>query len=340
MQFAHTMGAVWVLIGLAAFSFGWCIFSAYRSDMTQARERIAGGSLMAYTRCGPVEYAIAGDGLPVLLAHGAGGGYDQGLDLGAPLSNGGFRVIAVSRFGYLRSPLPADASAAAQADVYACLLDALGIEHVAMMGASAGAPSAMQFALRHPARCTALVLLVPAAYVPRPDGAPSVHPVSDRSPRGTSFLFDAALNSDFLFWLAPRINRGIVERAVLGTPPEVVEHAGPAEQARVARLIEHILPVTPRRLGLANDANVVSSLPRYDLERIAVPTLAISMADDLYGTYDGARYTAAHIPGARFIGHPEGGHLAVGHQQEVSAAIAAFLKAHAADETEARKPAS
>ena len=87
--------------------------------------RVASGSLMADTRCGPIEYASVGEGLPVLLVHGAGGGFDQGLDLGGPLSPHGFRVIAMSRFGYLRTPLPADASAAAQADAHAALLDAL-----------------------------------------------------------------------------------------------------------------------------------------------------------------------------------------------------------------------
>ena len=50
------------------------------------------------------------------------------------------------------------------------------------------------------------------------------------------------------------------------------------------------------------------------------------MADDLFGTYDGARYSAEHIPRARFISYPSGGHLWVGHQKEVMAEIAAFLK--------------
>src|SRR6185503_12072375 len=105
-----------------------------------------------------------------------------------------FRVIAMSRFGYLRTPLPADASPAAQADAHACLLDALKISRAAVIGASAGAPSSMQFALRHPDRCSALVLLVPAAYVPRADSAPSM-----KTPAWTKFLFDTALRSDFLF---------------------------------------------------------------------------------------------------------------------------------------------
>jgi pimeloyl-ACP methyl ester carboxylesterase len=277
--------------------------------------------LIAQTRCGPIEYADVGEGPPVLLAHGAGGGFDQGVAFGEPLAGSGLRVIAMSRFGYLRTPLPQDASAAAQADAHACLLDALGIRQAAVIGASAGAPSAMQFALRHPDRCSALVLLVPAAYVPRPGGAPPM-----RTPAWTEFLFETALRSDFLFWLAPRISRSTVMRAILATPPAVVEDASAPEQARVAEMLEQILPVSPRRLGLLNDAAVTSSLQRYELERIAAPTLVISVADDLFGTFDAARYTAEHVPGARFIGYPSGGHLWVGHQDEVVSEIADFLR--------------
>jgi CubicO group peptidase (beta-lactamase class C family) len=51
----------------------------------------------------------------------------------------GFRIIAPSRIGYLRIPLPQDASPAAQADAYACLLDALNISKVAVVGVSAEA---------------------------------------------------------------------------------------------------------------------------------------------------------------------------------------------------------
>lgn len=128
---------------------------------------------------------------------------------------GGFRVIALSRFGYLRTPLPADASAAVQADVHACLLDALNIRRAAIIGASAGAPSAMQFALRHKERTAVLVLLVPAAYVPRPGGA-----LPMKTPAGLEFLFDTALNSDFLFWLAPGLRvTPCYARSSLPRPP-------------------------------------------------------------------------------------------------------------------------
>src|SRR5579872_2132543 len=74
-------------------------------------------------------------------------------------------------------------------------------------------------------------------------------------------------------------------------------------------MMRHILPVSRREKSIWNDATISPVLPRYDLERIHVPTLLISAEDDLCGTYPSARYTAAHIPGARFVGYPTGGHL-------------------------------
>jgi 2-hydroxy-6-oxonona-2,4-dienedioate hydrolase len=71
---------------------------------------------------------------------------------------------------------------------------------------------------------------------------------------------------------------------------------------------------------------VTSSIPRYALERVATPTLAISLEDDLFGTFDAARYSAEHIPRARFIGYPSGGHVWVGHQDDVMREITTFLK--------------
>jgi pimeloyl-ACP methyl ester carboxylesterase len=296
-------------------------YADYCRDINRAYARISTGSQLAQTRCGPIEYAMAGEGPPLLSIHGAGGGFDQGLELAEPLARAGFRVIAMSRFGYLRTPLPPDASPAAQADAHACLLDALNIKRVAVLGTSAGGPSSLQFALRHLERTAALVLLVPAAYAPRPNEAPPMH-----TPRGTPFLFDTALRSDFLFWAMGRLAHDTFIRAILGTPPEVVASASADERARVEQLLEHILPVSPRRLGLLNDAAVMSSLSRYELEKITAPTLAISTPDDLYGTFDGARYTAEHVPHARFVGYPNGGHLLVGHSAEADAQIVAFLR--------------
>jgi pimeloyl-ACP methyl ester carboxylesterase len=315
--------ALWSSVGTVAGIAGWLAASTYRRDLAAARARVAAGSSVANTPHGPVEYALAGEGPPILTVHGAGGGYDQGLDVGGPLIKKGFRLIAVSRFGYLRTPLPEDASAEAQADAHASLLDTLRISRAAVLGVSAGAPSALQFALRHPDRCAALVLLSPALYVPREGDAASL-----KTPSWTAAVFDTALRSDFLFWLAMRLSRPVMVRALLGTLPEVINEASPAERSKVAMTLEHLLPVVPRRPGLINDARVVASLPPYDPRNVKVPLLAISMADDLYGTLDGARYAAEHVPGACFIGYSDGGHLCVGHTDALTAAIAEFLISH------------
>jgi pimeloyl-ACP methyl ester carboxylesterase len=55
--------------------------------------------------------------------------------------------------------MPADATPADQADAYALLLDNLAIRQVDVIGISAGATSALQFALRHPDRITHLVIM-------------------------------------------------------------------------------------------------------------------------------------------------------------------------------------
>ena len=94
-------------------------------------------------------------------------------------------------------------------------------------------------------------------------------------------LLDTALRFDFLFWAASQVAHDAFVRSILGTPPELVARAPAPEQARIQQVLDHILPVSPRRMGLLNDARVVSALPRYDLEKIAAPTLAISAADDL-----------------------------------------------------------
>jgi 2-hydroxy-6-oxonona-2,4-dienedioate hydrolase len=314
------LAKVAILIFVLLLALVTWMYVRYRADLGQQWERISGHSLIAETPCGPIEYAVAGNGAPVMVVHGAGGGFDQGLDLAGPLLAENVQVIAMSRFGYLRTPLPKDASAAAQADAHLCLMNALGIERAAILGVSAGGPSAMQFAIRHPDRTAALLLLVPAAYHP---GATAITP-----PSGTRLLFDTALRSDFLFWLAIKAAPETVVRAILGTPPEVVRKADRTEQERVQQVMMHILPVSPRRLGLLNDAEVTSTLPRYELERITAPTLTISLKDDGYGTYGGAHYTAEQVAGARFIGYEEGGHILVGHSREMTKETARFLLEH------------
>jgi len=288
--------------------------------MRNARERVRVGSQLVQTPCGGIEYAVAGEGQPVLVVHGAGGGFDQGLEIAAPVLGQGYQLIAVSRFGYLRTPLPEDASPEAQADAYACLLDALQVARAVVVGVSAGGPSAMQFALRHPGRTAALVLLAPASYSPQHERGPD-----QRLTPGRRRLLEKAMGADLLFWLLVRHAPGFSLRVILGTPPELVARASAEERADIHAMLQHVLPVSLRRKGLVNDAAVMLALPRYELERIAAPTLIMAAEDDGYGVYDGARYSAEHMPQARFVGFESGGHLAAGHRDETADEVASLL---------------
>src|SRR5829696_10418033 len=114
---------VFVLVVFVAVTY-----PRFRADVQPNRERLLSESdIVATEEFGDIEYAVQGKGLPVLLVHGAGGGYDQGLLIGENYVGDGHRFIAPSRFGYLRSSIREGGSPAAQADAYATLLDALGV---------------------------------------------------------------------------------------------------------------------------------------------------------------------------------------------------------------------
>ncbi|MCK4790965.1 MAG: hypothetical protein KAV87_44940 [Desulfobacteraceae bacterium] len=104
-----------IILFVTAVVFVALTYPRYQHDMHEAQERLLTGSQVIQTNSGPIEYATVGDGYPVLVVHGAGGGYDQGLIV-AQFEGDDFRRIAISRFGYLRTPLPANASPAAMAD--------------------------------------------------------------------------------------------------------------------------------------------------------------------------------------------------------------------------------
>ncbi len=301
------------------------IWWQFHTDIAIARARTLQGSTMIETPCGAIEYADAGEGIPLLAVHGSGGGYDQGMGFAAPLTARGIRVIAMSRFGYLRTPMPADASAAAQADAFVCLLDALHIPQAAVMGGSAGALSALQMAIRHPTRVSALILLVPLAYKP-PTEASSAAPMVP----WIENTMMTVLGSDFLYWSAMHLARGQLMGTVLATPPGLLDTASQAEQARVNAMIDNILPISARIAGLRSDTSASKTIAPSRLDLVTVPTLIISARDDRYGTYASAEYTASQIAGAQFMGFETGGHVWVGHNDEVMDAIAALITPHTA----------
>jgi pimeloyl-ACP methyl ester carboxylesterase len=218
----------------------------------------------------------------------------------------------------LRSAFPADPSSENQADAFVDLLDELQIETVAIAGGSAGALSAMAFAIRHPDRCAALLPLIPASYVPRDTPVQSVPP--DQMQLAMSLL-----RSDFLFWLAIATMPDFLTEALLATNPELVKAAAPDEQARARLILDSILPVSRRAEGLLNDARLAGNPAMMAIETIAAPTLAVSYEDDGFGTAAAARYIGEQVPNARVHIYPDGGHIGIGHDAETFSLIDGFL---------------
>ncbi len=314
-------------IGLAAVVF---IYLPYRRDIRAAYRRLEGlESRTTSTTCGRMEFAVRGEGFPVLLIHGAAGGIDQGLDLAADHLGPEFQVIAPSRFGYLGTPMPAGATPATQTDALACLLDELGIREAAVMTYSAGGPSAVQLALRYPERVSALVL-VSTAIADKPLALPPEPVVKPM------------ISSDFAFWLLTHPLRSLAQRMFVPASYEL----SPEEDAQVAEMMEGLLPIAPRAQGLHFDIFVTNSDPHerstaYNLEEITAPTLVVNAQDDPAANYEDAVAMSRRIPQATLLTIEEGGHMMLGNGALVRNEINRFLKEQVTPEVDdARRPAA
>ena len=281
-----------------------------RRDLSRARARLSQVPRAAVeTSFSVVEYADVGEGEPVLVIHGIFGGRDQGLECFDDLLPDR-RVLAPSRFGYLSSSLPPDATPALQADALAELLDSLGIDQIEVFGYSAGSASALQLALRHAARVRALVVMCgdwpgPTAVAP---------------PR----LVKVAYRSDAIMWLATTILGPRLLRFVAGVPSSLPLTT--FDRAKANRMIDVMFPVRERSEGILFDAYVGNpDVNEYPLEDIAVSTLIVHAQDDTMASYDAAAAAAARIPEARLVALPRGGHLMLGQQATTRAEVVQFL---------------
>ena len=302
-------------------------YRRYAVELSDARDRALSGGAVIPTAAGPMEYAALGAGDPVLVVHGTGGGWDQGLYAARSLAPFGFHLIAPSRFGYLRTPMPAAHGPADEADAFAALLDTMGIQRVAVMSFSAGTAPALQFALRHPDRVAALVLVVPAAggiLATTPDGPPA-------------WVMQVLLRFDLPMWLAMRFLPQTVSN-IVAVPHALLDSLPAAALDQYREGVRLLLPIAQRRRGMMNDSRNQTGVEGvYPLDRIAVPTLLVSAEDDLYQTLRVARAAAARIPGARVVAVESGGHLLLGRGDEIWPQVAAFLHAVRLPELQARE---
>ena len=305
------------LTGLALAGAGYTV-GAFRKARRQAGARLFGHASLIESTAGALEYAVAGNGPALMMIHGTGGGFDQGLLFAAKLRGRGFRIVAPSRFGYLGSGFPDDTSPMHQADVLVELLDYLDIDRLPVIGGSAGALTAAEFALRHPDRCSHLGLLVPAANLTNRD------PVEFTALQ--QMAVGAVLGSDFAFWALSRLAPGQMIRTLLATDPALLESVDAKERERARTILTQILPVSRKLDGLRTDGVWAGTPSPTAYERIEVPTIILSCEDDLFGTAATSRLLAERIPGAALTVFPTGGHIWLGHDDDMAELIATFIR--------------
>jgi pimeloyl-ACP methyl ester carboxylesterase len=227
-----------------------------------------------------------GEGVPVLLLHGLTATHRYVVMGSKALERSGHRVIAYDARGHGRSDPAPSPEAYEYADLVADLaglMDERGIGRAVLAGSSMGAHTLLRFALEHPERAAALVVITPA-YEP------------------ATFANPASLAN----WDA--LSEGLRNGGVEG----FVEAYG--EPAVPERWRETVVTVLRQRLSahdhLGAVADALRAVPRsrpfdtlHDLEEIDVPTVVVADRDDADPSHPlsvGEDY-ARVIPGARMV---------------------------------------
>lgn len=254
-------------------------FETWKADYVR---RLEAGSRIMETRLGPIEYADVGGGVPYLSLHGTPGGYDQSLASrnANPQAQAGVRTIAVSRPGYLRTPLSSGETFEQQADLFAALLDELSIKRVVVIASSGAGYPGLQFALRHPDRCIALIMLAPAmGYEAFPDS-------EKQTPAQLAQL-------ERMMWGA--------NDAVLASFLQGLDPTDPEQKAMAGALAMSSLPAIARNPGRENDRmqRTDRAVDNWPLKKIKVPTLIIHGTADENSDYQLSVKAAARIPNAK-----------------------------------------
>jgi len=269
--------------------------------------RIHKEGIVVETAVGPVEYQKTGSGPAVLYAHGTPGGYDQGIAFARFFSDNQCTLISPSRPGYLRTPLASGQTPEQQADLYAALLDTLGIESACIIGFSGGGPSALQFAIRHPDRCRGLAMVGAIAQrscrYERAQALPGWK-------RLLMELVEHLLVSDpFLFSILP-LTRFL--------------HKGSAVAGMLCSgTLYHL-----RAAGYENDMAQFAAMEDYPMEKVTVPTLVVHGTKDEDVPFEDAELLIKKVPGATLLALDGGDHAAFyTYAKTVMPALQDFLTA-------------
>jgi pimeloyl-ACP methyl ester carboxylesterase len=289
-------------------------YPKYSREMRTAREHLQAESGILNTDQGDIEYAVKGKGKTVLMLHGAGGGYDQGLWAGKLYLGEGYKFISVSRYGYLRSPIPKDPSVETQAALYNVLLDHLNIKKVIVVGISAGGPSATQFANDFPEKASALILLSAVSEAEAPGDKPAFYVK----------IIHLIQQSDYAYWVFTEFMQSTI-LSLMGVPPEVYQNFTPTQKEMAQEMLNIMHPMTPRYKGTVNDGKMIQR-EEVSTNHLSAPTLIIHAEDDALVSYHHAENAHKKIKQSRLIILNAGGHAMASRIDEVRQYVKEFLK--------------
>jgi len=305
------------------------------STLNTAREILPGMTIhpqIIETTLGKVEFDLTeGEGPVVLASHGGIGGVDQARLLFGWLDPAQYRLLSVSRPGYLGTPLSSGRTFEEQADLFAALLDTLGIERAAIVTLSAGGPPGYQFAMRHPNRIWALVAIDSVSgHYNIPETAGPVTWAVFMSHWGQRFM--KIIGEKKPAWLLQEIFRGIAYYNKQQIQTNINFTLRSPEALDFTRaLMATMNPYTPRVPGNENDMVLFHRLSHVHVEGVRCPALIVHGTHDAdVKFYDGV-YAYENIPGAERFWIEEGSHLGfwLGPQAVKAQAVAReFLRRH------------
>lgn len=297
-----------VILSVILFSV---LYIQFRGEIAASRQRVLEGSVVLSTAYGEIEYAVEGEGPAALLIHGAGGGYDQGMLIGKKALGEGFKYVSISRFGYLRSPFIGESTVENQAAIYAALLDHLEIDQALILGASAGGPSALQFAHDYPDRSSALILLSAVSMF-----------MGEEIPLSTKII-NTIQKSDFSYWLVLKMFRSQFSE-MIGIPQNLYEKLSPEDKQYADDMLDFMHPMSPRRPGNIHEATI-RPLTEKAINTIFVPTILLHARDDFLVSFDHAEFVHNNIHYSELVIFESGGHALIAETETITQRIRDFL---------------
>lgn len=307
-----------LLVGFLSLSlFVISLYGRFTLEMKVQRDRLENQSDVYSAPSGDIEYARSGHGQPVLIIHGAGGGYDQGLLLGKIFIPQAYEIISISRYGYLGTPLSDNPTPDNQVELYIALLNHLGYDSVHVVGVSDGGPSALKMSINHPDRVKTLTMIAAKSQTP-----PELTPIQEA-------VFGNIFNNDFLFWCITEFAKEELY-TVLGVSKDVQSKLSDQEEKLAEDFLRIMHPISLRKQGILN-ANVQFKelAPEdYPLDKIIAPTLVIHARDDSLQPYSYADYTYNSINQAELLSYDQGGHMLFGHHNEIKERMKTFFSSN------------